>query len=213
MTKTPDDFPFPEGEAAMTQAFIGYARVSTGDQTPQLQLDDLEKAGCTRIFHEKLSGKNTDRPELKAALDYLRSGDTLVVWKLDRLGRSVKDVLVIADDLHSRGVGLRILTGKLAGQYSPTGEGKFFFTMMAAFAELERDILVERTKAGMQAAKLQGNLPGRPHVLDDEMAAVAQDLYAQGVPVPDIARQLTIKKGPRAGKSPSRASVYRYLRP
>ena len=89
----------------------------------------------------------TERPGLTAALDYLRSGDTLVVWKLDRLGRSVKEVLTIADDLHARGIGVRILTGKLSGSYSPTGEGKFFFTMMAAFAELERDIIHQRTMA------------------------------------------------------------------
>ena len=91
-------------------------------------------------------------------LDHLRprAGDTLVVWKLDRLGRSVKDVLVIAEDLHTRGVALRILTGTLAGAYEPTGEGKFFFTMMAAFAELERDMIHERTMAGLAAARRQG---------------------------------------------------------
>ena len=84
--------------------------------------------------------RKTERPGLAAALGYLRPGDTLCVWKLDRLGRSVKDVLIIADDLHQQATGLRILAGKLAGAYSPGGEGKFFFTMMAAFAELERDI-------------------------------------------------------------------------
>ena len=106
-----------------------------------------------RIFEEKISTRKTERPGLAAALDYLRPGDTLCVWKLDRLGRSVKDVLIIADDLHQRGTGLRILTGKLAGAYSPGGEGKFFFTMMAAFAELERDIIHERTMAGLDAAR------------------------------------------------------------
>ena len=110
-----------------------------------------DRAGCGRIYTEKISTRKatTERPGLTAALDYLRPGDTLVVWKLDRLGRSVKEVLTIADDLHARGIGVRILTGKLSGSYSPSGEGKFFFTMMAAFAELERDIIHERTMAGL----------------------------------------------------------------
>ena len=133
---------------------IGLARVSTDAQDAQLQRDALTAAGCGRIYDEKVSTRKAaaDRPGLVAALDYLRAGDTLVVWKLDRLGRSVKDVLTIADDLHARGIGVRILTGKLSGSYSPTGEGKFFFTMMAAFAELERDIIHERTMAGLVAA-------------------------------------------------------------
>ena len=101
-------------------------------------------------------------PGLTAALAYLRRSDKLVVWKLDRLGSSVKEVLTIADDLHVRGIGVRILTGKLSGSYSPTGEGKFFFTMMAAFAGLERDIIHERTMAGIAAAQAQGRTGGRP---------------------------------------------------
>ena len=109
-----------------------------------------------------------ERQGLAAALDYLRPGDTLVVWKLDRLGRSVKDVLTIADDLHARSIGVRILTGKLSGSHSPRGEGKFFFTMMAAFAELERDILHERTMAGLAAARAQGKVGGRPTVMDPD---------------------------------------------
>ena len=101
-------------------------------------------------YIEKVSTRKAaaERPGLAAALDYLRPGDTLVVWKLDRLGRSVKEVLTIADDLHARGIGVQILTGKLSGSYSPAGEGKFFFTMMAAFAELERDIIHERPWPG-----------------------------------------------------------------
>ena len=120
-----------------------------------LQRDALTGAGCVRIFEEKISTRKaaTGQPGLVAALDYLRPGGTLCVWKLDRLGRSVKDVLIIADGLHERGIGLRILTGKLSGSYSPTGEGKFFFTMMAAFAELERDIIHECTMAGLAAAR------------------------------------------------------------
>ena len=138
---------------------------------------------------------------LAAALDYLRPGDTLVVWKLDRLGRSVKDVLTIADDLHERGIGVRILTGKLAGSYSPTGEGKFFFTMMAAFAELERDIIHERTMAGLAAARAQGRNGGRPTVMDADKLAAARARRARGESPTEIARALGV----------SRASVYRHL--
>ena len=147
----------PAGERNL----IGLARVSTDAQDAQLQQDALTEAGCGRIYVEKVSTRKAaaERPGLAAALDYLRAGDTLVVWKLDRLGRSVKEVLTIADDLHARGIGVRILTGKLSGSYSPAGEGKFFFTMMAAFAELERDIIHERTMAGLAAA--QGSGPQR----------------------------------------------------
>ena len=142
-----------------------------------------------------------DRPGLVAALGYLRAGDTLVVWKLDRLGRSVKDVLTIADDLHARGIGVRILTGKLSGSYSPAGEGKFFFTMMAAFAELERDIIHERTMAGLVAARAQGRNGGRPTVMDADKLAAARARRARGESPTEIARALGV----------SRASVYRHL--
>ena len=168
-----------------------------------LQRDDLRAAGCGRVYEEKVSTRKAtaDRPGLSAALDYLRAGDTLVVWKLDRLGRSVKDVLTIADDLHERGVGVRILTGKLSGTYSPAGEGKFFFTMMAAFAELERDILHERTIAGLVAARAQGRRGGRPVVMDADKLAAARARRERGQSPAQIARALGV----------SRASVYRHL--
>ncbi|MGM0386070.1 MAG: recombinase family protein, partial [Actinomycetota bacterium] len=139
-------------------AIVSLARVSTHAQDTQLQLDALRSAGCTQIFEEHVSTRSIARPGLEAAMAILRSGDTLAVWKLDRLGRSVKDVLIIADDLHARGVQLRILAGTLAGTYKPTGEGKFFFTMIAAFAELERDIIRERTLAGIAAARARGSV-------------------------------------------------------
>ena len=185
------------------RSLIGLARVSTDGQDAQLQRDALTEAGCARIFEEKTSTRKaaTDRPGLVAALDYLRSGDTLCVWKLDRLGRSVKDVLTIADDLHERGIGLRILTGKLSGSYSPAGEGKFFFTMMAAFAELERDIIHERTMAGLAAARAQGRNGGRPTVMDADKLAAARARRERGESPTQIARALGV----------SRASVYRHL--
>ncbi len=182
---------------------VGLARVSTVAQDAQLQRDALAAAGCGRIFEEKVSTRGAARPGLAAALDYLRpnNGDVLAVWKLDRLGRSVKDVLTIADDLHGRGIGVRILTGKLSGTYSPTGEGKFFFTMMAAFAELERDILHERTLAGLAAARAQGRTGGRPTVMDADKLAAAQARRIKGESPTRIAEALGV----------SRASVYRHL--
>ena len=180
---------------------IGYARVSTNAQDAQLQRDALAEVGCARVFEDKASGKNTDRVGLAAALDYARPGDTLCVWKLDRLGRSVKDVLTIADDLHSRDIGLRILTGKLSGVYTPTGEGKFFFTMMAAFAELERDIIRERTRAGLDAAKAQGRTGGRPTVVNEDILTVARARQTKGESINSIAKVLGI----------SRATLHRHL--
>ena len=182
---------------------IGLARVSTDAQDAQLQQDALTNTRCTRIYVEKVSTRKAaaERPGLAAALDYLRPGDTLVVWKLDRLGRSVKEVLTIADDLHARGIGVRILTGKLSGSYSPAGEGKFFFTMMAAFAELERDIIHERTMAGLAAAKAQGRTGGRPTVMDADKLAAARARRARGESPAKIAKALGV----------SRASIYRHL--
>jgi len=196
-TATHSVLDLPDGDRSL----VGLARVSTESQDAQLQRDDLTAARCVRIFEEKISTRVTDRPGLAAALDYLRPGDTLVVWKLDRLGRSVKDVLTIADDLHAKGIGVRILTGKLAGSYSPTGEGKFFFTMMAAFAELERDIIHERTMAGLAAAKAQGRKGGRPVVMDADKLAAARARRERGESPTEIAKALGV----------SRASVYRHV--
>ncbi|WP_121748751.1 recombinase family protein [Streptomyces sp. E2N166] len=184
-----------------TGHLTGYKRVSTKAQDAQLQADALAEAGCSKVFEDKLSGKNTERPGLLAALDYMREGDTLCVWKLDRLGRSTKDVLTIAEELHSKGIALRILTGTLAGSYSPKGEGKFFFTMMVAFAELERDMIVERTRAGLEAAKAQGRTGGRPTVITDDLLTVARARKAKGESVSAIAEALGV----------SRATLYRHL--
>jgi DNA invertase Pin-like site-specific DNA recombinase len=172
---------------------------STGAQDAQLQQDALALTGCGRVHVEKVRTRKaaTERPGLTAALDYLRPCDMLVVWKLDRLGCSVKEVLTIADDLHMRGIGVKILTGKLSGSYSPAGEGKFFFTMMAAFAGLERDIIHERTMAGLAAAKAQGRTGGRPTVMD----ATSWRRQGRGESPAKIARALGI----------SRASVCRHL--
>ncbi|WP_434612017.1 recombinase family protein [Arthrobacter sp. A5] len=148
--------------------------VSTNEQDAQVQRDALKTAGCGRIFEDKISSRATARPGLAEALDHLRPTDTLCVWKLDRLGRSVKEVLTIADSLHDQGVGLQILTGTLTGTYNPTEEGKLFFVMMGAFAELERDMIHQRTMAGLAAARAQGRTGGRPTVMDTLSAAGAR---------------------------------------
>ncbi|WP_232318054.1 recombinase family protein [Neomicrococcus aestuarii] len=165
-----------------TQHFnlIGYASVSTNGQDSQLQRDALEAVGCGRVFEDTISSRATARPGLVEALDHLRPTDTLCVWKLDRLGRSVKEVLTIADGLHVQGVGLLILTGTLTGTYSPTVEGKFFFIMMAALAELERDIIRERTMAGLAAACAQGRTRGLTTVGDADTLAAARARRALG---------------------------------
>lgn len=153
------------------------------------------------VLVESGSCRATVRPGLVEALDHLRPTDTLSVWKLDRLGRSVREMLTIADGLHDRGVGLRILTGTLTGTYSPTGEGKFFFIMMAAFAELERDMIRERTMAGLAAARAQGRTGGRPTVMDADTLAAARARRANGESPTQIAKALGV----------SRASDYRHL--
>jgi DNA invertase Pin-like site-specific DNA recombinase len=185
------------------KSLIGVARVSSDDQDYKLQHDALVAAGCGRIYAEKVSSRKAvaDRPGLAAAIDWARDGDTVVAWKLDRVGRSVKELLTIGDDLHGRGIGLRILTGKLAGSYSPKGEGKFFFTMMAAFAELERDLIQERTLAGLAAARAQGRNGGRPTVMDADKLAAAKARRDRGESPAQIARELGV----------SLASVYRHL--
>jgi DNA invertase Pin-like site-specific DNA recombinase len=193
----------PSPAPVVDHHLVGLARVSTDAQDTQLQRDALVQAGCGRIFEEKVSTRRVERPGLAGALDHLRpdAGDALVVWKLDRLGRCVKDVLIIADDLHARGIGLRILTGTLAGAYTASGEGKFFFTMMAAFSELERDMIHQRTMAGLEAARRQGRVGGRPTVMDPDKLAAARARRAQGQSPTQIAKALGI----------SRASVYRHL--
>ena len=186
-------------DAIPVGTLIGLARVSADAQDARLQHDALTGAGCGRIYTEKVSTRKAaaERQGLAAALDYLRPGDTLVVWKLDRLGRSVKEVLTIADDLHARSIGVRILSGS----YSPRGEGKFFFTMMAAFTELERDIIHERTMAGLAAARAKGKAGGWPTVMDPDKLAAARAQRARGESPAQIAKALGI----------SRASVCRHL--
>ena len=140
----------PRDDAATASGHkIGYARVSTREQNLDLQTDALRKAGCTRIFEETMSGAKRERPQLNSALDYLRAGDTLVVWKLDRLGRSVKDLVELVGELEKRGVHFQSVTDNID---TSTPAGRFFFHVMASLAQMERELLVERTRAGLEAA-------------------------------------------------------------
>ena len=140
-------------------ALIGYARVSTEDQSLDMQLDALEQRGCAKVFAEKLSGKTKERPQLEAMLDYLRDGeDTVVIYKLDRLGRSMKDLLEITETLASRGIGLVSIKD---GIDMTTATGRLYFHLMACLSEFERDLISERTKAGLAAARARGRQGGR----------------------------------------------------
>ncbi|WP_430332742.1 recombinase family protein [Rhodococcus sp. ACT016] len=180
-------------------ATIGYARVSTADQNPQLQIDALEGAGAARIFTDHgVSGAKTERPQLAACLDHLREGDVLAVWKLDRLGRDTTHVLQIVDSLHERGIGFRSLT---EGLTTEGAMGRAILTVMAAFAQLERDTMIERTRAGLAAAAANGRLGGRKPKFDASHAARAREYRDKGMSAPEIAKLLDM----------SRATVYRLL--
>lgn len=137
---------------------LGYARVSTAEQHLDLQVDALEKYGCERVFKEKISGKDRERPQLEAMLDYLREGDVVVVWKLDRLGRSLHDLIDLTQDFERRGVGFVSIKDSID---MSTATGKLYFHLMGALAEFERDLIRERTKAGLEAARARGHLGGR----------------------------------------------------
>jgi len=180
---------------------IGYARVSTDDQDAQLQDDALTAAGCSRIFTDKASGKNMGRPELTAALDYLRPGDTLVVWKLDRFARSLIDLVATVDALRERGIGFKVLTGALANIDTNTPDGRLMLQVIGAMAEFERELIKDRTRAGLAAAKAQGRTGGRPAVMDADKLTVAKARRSEGQSVTTIAKALGV----------SRATLYRAL--
>ena len=179
---------------------IGYARVSTQDQTLDLQSDALTAAGCEKIFtDEGVSGSKTDRPGLNEALEYVRKGDVLVVWRLDRLGRSLPHLIQIVTDLGDRGVDFKSLKETIDTS-SPAG--KLVFHMMGAMAEFERDLIRERTNAGLAAARARGRNGGRPSVLTPEQVKMARALYGEkSLTVVQICKQLGC----------SRATFYRQV--
>lgn len=145
---------------------IGYARVSTGDQNLDLQKNALVRSECELIFEDTASGKNAKRPGLRKTIRRLRPGDSLVVWKLDRLGRSVRDLITLVSELQERGIHFRSLTDSID---TSTPAGRFFFHVMSALAEMERELIVERTRAGLAAAREQGRIGGRRRVMTEEV--------------------------------------------
>lgn len=176
----------PGGKPVM---LIGYARVSTHDQNLELQLNALAQAGCQKIFEDKVSGTRADRPGLAGALEMLREGDTLVVWKLDRLGRSVKQLVDLVGALHKQGVQFKSLTDAID---TGTPSGRFFFHVMASLAEMERELTIERTRAGLEVARQLGRKGGRKPKMTDSKIVSAKKLLDSGVSPKDVAKNLGV---------------------
>lgn len=168
---------------------IGYARVSREDQDLALQVEALKKGGCKKIFEEKMSGKVSDRPALKDAFFHLREGDTLVVWKLDRLGRTVKGLITLVKDLEDQGIGFRSLTDNID---TSTTSGRFFFHIMASLAQMERELIAERTKAGLEIARKLGRVGGRKRKMTKSKIEAAKNLFKQGMPAKDVASSIEV---------------------
>ena len=181
---------------------VGYSRVSTFEQLMDLQRDALATAGCDRVFADTMSGARSDRPGLRQALDYVREGDVLVVWRLDRLGRSLKYLIEVMTQLDERGIGFKSLTEQID---TTTSGGKLIFHVFAALAEFERDVIRERTQAGLTAARARGRRGGHPRATglnDAKKVALAQRLYEDKKnSIEDICQTLRV----------SRATLYRYL--
>ena len=177
---------------------VGYARVSTQDQNLSLQHDALNAARCEKIFEDKATGANADRPGLREALHFMRPGDTLVIWKLSRLGRSTKQLIETVQLLQEKGIELRSLNESID---TTTAAGKLLFHIVAAFAQFERDNMIENTKAGLDAARARGKKGGRPPKLDEKKAALARELAQdKSRPIKEICDLLNI----------SRTTFYKY---
>ena len=171
---------------------IGYARVSTDDQNLDLQRDALKQAWCALIYEETASGKNTERPELEQCRKALRAGDTLVVWRLDRLGRSLPDLLRIVDDLKERGIGFVSLTEKIE---TDNAAGKLVFHVFAALSEFERSLIRERTQAGLAAARARGRAGGRKPKLDEKQVREIKALLRDpDIHVAEVARRYGVSR-------------------
>ena len=171
---------------------IGYARVSTVDQNLELQLDGLEDAGCEKVFTDTASGATSERQGLAQALDHLRKGDTLVVWKLDRLGRSLKNLIELTNKLNEQEIMFRSIQD---GIDTSNSIGQFFFHITGAFAKLERNLIRERTKAGLDAARARGRKGGRKFALNDKQIRMMMELYAsRSNSISEICNQFEISK-------------------
>lgn len=181
---------FPENRWGRMAA-IGYARVSTAEQDLALQFDALAKAGCARVFEDTASGATADRPGLPAALAFAREGDVLVVWKLDRLGRSLPHLIETVNALEARGVGFRSLTEAID---TTTPGGRLIFHIFGALGQFERDLIRERTRAGLDAAAARGRRGGRRPVMTEEKLRRARKLMAQGLTVREVAARIKVGK-------------------
>jgi DNA invertase Pin-like site-specific DNA recombinase len=178
---------------------IGYARVSTDDQNLALQLDALRQAECTKVYEDHLSGARAARPGLATALEVLRQGDVLVVWRLDRLGRSLKDLIALIAELEARGVGFQSLQEAID---TTSNGGRLIFHIFAALAEFEQRLIRERTRAGLAAARARGRLGGRPEALDPAKRELVVKLYrAKEHSIDEICRLMGI----------SRPTLYKYV--
>ncbi|HEA4021283.1 MULTISPECIES: recombinase family protein [Staphylococcus] len=179
---------------------IGYARVSTGLQNLNLQEDRLNQYGCEKIFSDHISGSKSKRPGLDKAIEFARSGDTIVVWRLDRLGRNMEDLIILVNELNNRGVSFHSLEENITMDKS-SSTGQLLFHLFAAFAEFERNLILERSSAGRIAARARGRYGGRPEKLNKQDLKLLKTLYDNGTPIKTIAEQWKV----------SRTTIYRYL--
>lgn len=180
---------------------VGYIRTSKKDQNPDLQRRELEDFGCKKVFEEQISSRKADRPELRAALDYCREGDELVVWKLDRFGRSLKELIELVNGVRERGIEFVSLRESLD---TTTPGGKLVFHVFGAVAEFERDIIRERTIAGLEAARARGRKGGRKPVMDEKKLALASKMLKnKEIPVGEVCEAVGV----------SRSTLYRHLKP
>lgn len=180
---------------------VGYIRTSKKEQNPDLQRRDLSSAGCEKIFEEQISSRKADRPELRAAFEYCREGDQFVVWKLDRFGRSLRELIDLVNELRERGVEFVSLRENID---TTTPGGKLVFHVFGSVAEFERDLILERTMAGLEAARARGRKGGRKPVMNDMSISLAAKLMRdRETPVPEVCEAVGV----------SRATLHRYLRP
>ena len=179
---------------------IGYARVSTGLQNLNLQEDQLNQYGCEKIFSDHISGSKSKRPGLDKAIEFARAGDTIVVWRLDRLGRNMEDLITLVNELNNRGVSFHSLEENITMDKS-SSTGQLLFHLFAAFAEFERNLILERSSAGRMAARARGRYGGRPEKLNKQDLKLLKTLYDNGTPIKTIAEQWKV----------SRTTIYRYL--
>jgi DNA invertase Pin-like site-specific DNA recombinase len=180
---------------------IGYARVSTGLQNLNLQEDQLNQYGCEKIFSDHISGSKSKRPGLDKAIEFARAGDTIVVWRLDRLGRNMEDLITLVNELNNRGVSFHSLEENITTMDKSSSTGQLLFHLFAAFAEFERNLILERSSAGRIAARARGRYGGRPEKLNKQDLKLLKTLYDNGTPIKTIAEQWKV----------SRTTIYRYL--